>query len=147
MDITSANAVLVLTAPLAGLVAPLQIQGWAADDIFDTDAMAVHETLRGADGLLSGGFVFGDPKFTLALQADSPSNAFFDAWVGIMTAGVFVAPLYGILTLPSIGQSWALNKGFLPTYNWAPSAKRVLQPRHYPITWESIIVTPVGLSG
>ena len=146
-DITSANAVLFLAAPLAGLVVPQQIQGWAVDDIYDTEAMAVNETLRGADGLLSGGFVFGDPKFSIALQADSPSAAFFDAWVAFMTATVAVAPVYGTLTLPSLGQSWALNKGFIPTYMWAPSAKRVLQPRKFPITWESIIVGPVGISG
>jgi hypothetical protein len=146
-DITSANSVLFLAAPLAGLVVPQQMQGWAADDLYDVEPMAVNETLRGADGLLSAGFVFGDPKFTLNFQADSPSVAFFDALVAFMTANVMAVPVYGTLTLPSVGQSWALLKGFIPTYMWAPSGKRVLQPRKFPMTWESIVVGPVGING
>jgi len=146
-DITSANAVLYLAAPLAGLVVPQQMQGWAVDDLIDVEPMKVTETMRGADGLLSAGFVFGDPKFTLNLMADSPSAAFFDALVAFMTANVMVAPMYGTLTYPSIGQSWALNKGFIPDYMWAPSGKRMLQPRKFPLTWESIVIGPVGISG
>lgn len=147
MDITSANASLVMTAPLAGLVVPVVMQGWAADDAFDTEALAVNEVSRGLDGKLSAGFVYGNPKFTISFQSDSPSVSFFDALVAAMTAGIFVAPMYGVLTLPSLGQSWALNKGFLESTIWAPSAKKILQPRRFPVVWESVLASPVGLTG
>jgi hypothetical protein len=77
--LTGANAVLMLTIPPL-FTTPQQIQGFAADDVYDLDEIESVETLMGVDGILSGGFVWKSQPQTIMLQADSPSNAVFDTW-------------------------------------------------------------------
>lgn len=145
-DITSANAVLILTVPLILPVAQ-QIQGFAVDEIYDTEDVSPVETMMGLDGTLSGGFVYTEKPMTITLMAGSPSNAFFDAWENGMQAAILAAPASGVLTLTSIGQAYALTNGFLSRYNPIAAARKVLQPRKFRITWQSILPTPVGLAG
>lgn len=145
-DITSANAVLVLSVPLI-LPVPQQIQGFAVDEIFDTEDVSPVETMMGLDGTLSGGFVYTEKPMTITLMAGSPSNAFFDAWENGMQAAIIAAPASGVLTLTSIGQAYALTNGFLSRYKPIADARKVLQPRKFRVTWQSILPTPVGLAG
>ena len=79
MSITSANALIVLTVP-GVLAVATQLQGFAADDVFDTDDVEMAATLMGVDGILSGGFVYSMVPWNIALQADSPSMPVFEAW-------------------------------------------------------------------
>lgn len=145
-DITSANAILILSVPLL-LPVPQQIQGFSTDEIFDTESAAINETLMGVDGILSGGFVYMPRKMTITLQADSASNTFFDAWAQGMTAGVFVAPATGGITLTGIGKAYVMANGFLTGYKPTPDAKKLLQPRKFELTWESITPAPIGSAG
>lgn len=140
--ITAANTILTLS--IAGLIpAPVQIQGFAADDIFDTETQEVGETLMGVDGNLSAGFVFAPVKFSISLQADSDSNIFFETWYNAeQTAGekYFAS---GLAVLPSIGKGYTLNKGVLVSYQPIPSVKKMLSPRSFSIVWESVVGAPV----
>ena len=53
-SITSANAILTLAIPLL-FPTPVQLQGFAADDVYDIPRIKSVETLMGVDGVLSGG--------------------------------------------------------------------------------------------
>ena len=76
-SLTSANSVIMLTIP--GLFdTPQQIQGYSADDIFDTGQVSNAEVLMGIDGKLSGGWIPAVKTQTYTLQADSLSVDFLD---------------------------------------------------------------------
>lgn len=140
-SITSANAILFLS--ISSLFnTPQQIQGFAADDIYDIDPLTAAEAIMGVDGVQSAGFVFVPVRQSIALQADSASNAIFDTW---WTAQQQVKDVYfanGSITLNSLGRKYTMTSGVLLTYPPAPSARRVLQPRRYVISWQSIIGAP-----
>lgn len=146
MDITSANAVLMLTVP-AVLTIPTQLQGFAADDIYDFEEVDVAETLMGVDGQLSGGIVYRPKGQTITFQADSPSVAVMDAWNQAQQVGIAVYPGYMNVTLTSIRKSFTCGPGILTRVTPIPAGKRVLQPQRYRIEWGKIIATPVGLAG
>ena len=137
MSITSANAIIMLT--IANLFdVPQQIQGFASDDVFSTDAIAPAETMMGVDGLLSGGYVNVPVVQGFSLQADSPSIDFFDAWYAAQRAQNDTYVANGIITLSSLGRKWSMTKGYLTNYPMLPDAKKLLQPRKFSITWERV---------
>ena len=136
-DITGATATFVLA--IASLFpAPIQLQGFAADDVFTTDPQESAEVLMGVDGFLSTGFVFVPVRQMIALQADSPSNDLFDFWHASMVAAKQAFFAQGNVNLPAINRNWTLINGTLTTYPPVPDGKRLLQPRRFGITWESI---------
>ena len=73
-DITSANAIYTLIIPDV-FPAPQQLQGFATDDAFDTDASDVVEARIGVDGIASYGFTPFLVTQTIHFQSDSPSIA------------------------------------------------------------------------
>ncbi len=121
---------------------PVPLQGFAADDIFDTDPLESAEVMMGVDGVLSAGFVFVPVKMSITLQADSASNLVFDAWYAAQQAAKEVFSAFGVVIFPTLGTKYALINGILSTYKPTPDAKRVLQPRKFAITWQS---TPVAV--
>ncbi|HVA39357.1 MAG TPA: hypothetical protein VNF49_01740 [Candidatus Binataceae bacterium] len=145
-DITSANAVFILTVPGA-LPVPTQLQGFAADDIFDFSEVDATETLMGVDGQLSGGMVFMAKAQNISFQADSPSIAVMDAWNQAQQLGIAAYPASATITLTSVGKSYVLTTGYLKTIMPVAPAKRVLQPQRYRIEWGKVIVLPVGPAG
>lgn len=135
--ITAATTVYTLQViPL--FPAPQQLQGFAADDIFDTDPLVVGETIMGVDGTLSGGFVFEKVRQGISLQADSASNAVFDAWFAAEQAAKDKFPAVGTVTFPTISTKWALSNGFLVLYPPIPNAGRLLRPRKFFIEWNFV---------
>ena len=137
-SITSANAVYLLSINALYNTAQ-QLQGFAADEIFSTDPLESAEVMMGVDGILSAGFVFVPVKQMVVLQADSASNAIFENW---WSSQQQIKDLYfasGQITLPSLGRKFTLTNGALTTYPPVADAKKVLQPRKYGITWQSII--------
>ncbi len=150
--ITGANAIYTLAisppafAPQVSatlFAAPVQLQGFAADDAFATEAIASVETLMGVDGILSAGFVFVPIRQTIALQGDSVSNALFDNWWNAMqtTKDVYVAQ--GVITLTTVQLKYALTNGSLTTYHPMSDVKKLLQPRRFGITWQTVSPAPV----
>lgn len=141
--ITAANSVYMLTIP--GLfVTPQQLQGYAADAAFATAAVRNAENVIGVDGRMSSGFVFALREQTITMQADSPSNDLFDAWDAAQQAAGEIFYCSCIITIPSLGKSWAGPKGTLSNFTPLPDVRRTLQPRTFGITWERLLVSPTG---
>lgn len=135
--ITSANSILMLA--IEGLYdAPVQLQGFAADNIFDTDTVAPAETVMGVDGFLSVGWAPVAVVQNISIMPDSPSNDIFETWYLTQQSQreAFVAT--GSVVLPSIGRKYAMTRGILSTYAPTPAAARVLQARRFAITWGAI---------
>jgi len=118
---------------------PQQLQGFAADDIFDSDAIESAETLMGVDGIMSAGFVFVPVNMHISIQADSPSNFIFDTWWATQQQNQEVFFAQGIVILNAIGTKWQLNKGSLVSYKPTPDVKKLLQPRRHTIRWQSSV--------
>lgn len=137
MSLTTANSVLYLA--VAGLFpVPQQIQGYATDDIFSTDPVAPNQVSMGVDGKLSGGFVHVERPMSISLQADSESNAFFDAWVAAQEVLQDTYVASGSMLLPGLNRKWTMVRGFLTAYPPMPDGGKMLRPRKYGITWQSI---------
>jgi hypothetical protein len=138
MSITSANAIFMLAIP--GLFpTPVQLQQFAAEDIFDTGEIAPTEVVMGVDGVMTAGFVFVPLAMNISLQADSPSNVLFDAWWATMYQTKDVLYASGLVVLNSTGSKYTLIKGSLTGYKAVPDAKKHLQPRRHTITWQNPI--------
>ena len=136
--ITSANS--VLTLAIGGVYgAALNIQGFAVDDAFESEAVQQSETLMGVDGHLSGGKVWTPYKMTIHLQADSPSVFIFDSWRAAQDAAVDVFVANGTISLPATGFTYTLVNGYLTTATPFPAVKKTLQPVVYEITWQQIV--------
>lgn len=144
MSITSANAIVTLT--VAGLYdTPVQLEGFMAEDIFDM-AMATHaETVMGADGRKTAGFVYTMRTQTFALLPDSPSCELLDTWINAEQQAEDVFRADGQITLRSLGRAgkvWTMANGTLKEYNQMPDAKKVLQGRKFTIEWERVVGAP-----
>lgn len=136
--ITSSNAILFLT--IGNLYpAPQQIQGFAVDDVYGVEALANAETMMGVDGILSAGFVFVPVRQHIMLQADSASNLIMDQWYLAQQQTKELISATGSIALPAIQRKYTMAKGFMTSYVPVAEGRRVLQPRRYEITWESII--------
>ena len=140
--ITSANAFYALSIATV-FPAPVQLQGFATDDVFTTSVMKIIETMMGVDGTLSAGYVNVAVEQEIALQADSPSNAIFDQWRAAQAIVSDAFPASGTIRLPSLNQKWTLTRGFLTSWPPIPDARKLLQPRKYGITWEKIFASNI----
>lgn len=137
-SLTGANA--IITLAVAGIFpAPQQLQGFAADDVFDTDAIESAETVMGVDGKLSAGFVYVPVRQNYSLQADSASIFFFDTWWAQQQATRDIFFASGVTLLTAVGKKWAMSRGVLTSYTPIPATKKLLQPQRFSITWESLL--------
>lgn len=144
--LTAANAVITITIPNLFSI-PQQLQGFSADDVYDVDQQEVVETMMGVDGILSGGFVNVAVKQTFTLMADSASNLIFETWAinQALIQDAYVAN--GSTTLPATGRVYTSTKGFLTSYQPIPSGGKLLKPRKYTITWQSVLPSPNTAGG
>jgi hypothetical protein len=142
MNITSANAVIMLTIP--GLFPiPQQLEGFAADDIFTTDPINPIVPIMGMDGKLSGGFVPRPKIQNFTLQADSASNFLFESWQATQESTLDVLPAGAVVVISGIGREYTCLVGLLTNYSVAPDARQTLQPRRYQITWQNVFGAPI----
>lgn len=139
--LTSANATVFLGINVLFPNA-IQIQGFATDDISETQPIPSAETMMGVDGKQSGGFVYVSVPWTIALQADSASNAVFDTWWAQQQLNRDLYWAFGSVQIPSLGTQFTMNRGALVEYIPMPNLKKLAQPRRYRINWESIVPTP-----
>lgn len=140
--ITSADATLVLSSADLALAAT-KVEGFAADAAWAMGDTDVAQTIRGVDGRLSAGFVYGDYSMVITLMPDSDSDFIFDAAMTGAVAGQAVYRVNGVLTLPSNGRSYNLTRGVITTGRIMPDGQRVLQPRTWTIMWERVQPTPI----
>ena len=135
--ITSANSVFTIVIP--GLFpAPVQLQGYASDKAFTTEAIDLAEVQMGVDGRMTAGYTPMPTKQTVTLQADSPSKDIFTALIQAMKTAREVFYISGSIALPSTGESFTLTRGILTNTKQIPDAQKVLQPMDFVITWESV---------
>ena len=135
--ITSANSVFTIVIP--GLFpAPVQLQGYASDKAFTSEAIDLAEVQMGVDGRMTAGFTPNPTKQTVTLQADSPSKDIFTALIQAMKTAREVFYISGSIALPSTGESFTLTRGILTNTKQIPDAQKVLQPMDFQITWESV---------
>lgn len=142
MSITAANVGLVLAIDTI-FPLPQQVQGFGPDDIYNVPSIKTVEVVIGVDGVLSAGFVFAMVPMTITLQADSESNALFDAWYNQMQAAEDVYEAQGQIRLPSISTRFVMTTGFLTGYVPVPPGKRTLGTRTYELTWNKVVSTPI----
>lgn len=140
-NITSADAAVILTVD--GLYSQVPIQGFASDDMFDTDTVTNAETMMGADGNFVAGFVFNPIIFNISLLPSSASNGVFETWYAQENALGTKLNCSLIARLQSIGRSYSFTNGVLTSAPPTPSAKRVLQSRRYVITFGKFGFSPI----
>jgi len=138
--LTTANSSLYLT--IVGVFnTPVKIQGYATDDAFAISELTNAETFIGVDGKLSAGFTPFIVPLSISLQADSASNAVFDAWIAAESATKDKYEAHIVIMLPATNELYTLSRGFLKSFSAMPAAKKVLQPRKYNIEFQSISVS------
>jgi hypothetical protein len=141
--LTAANAIIALA--VAGVVsAPVNLEQFSADDVTGTEGVAPTETSMGVDGVLSGGMVYVPRKQTIILQANSPSNDFFEQWDAAQKAAVEAFPASGMILQPSLSKAYTLVTGWLTGYPSFAELKKTAQPRRYEITWQDVQPAPVA---
>lgn len=132
--LTVANSVIMMTCE-ALYTSPTQLQGYAADDVFEIDAVENGEYLMGIDGKLSAGFVYNAIPLTLTLQADSASVPVFEnIWNYEVTNRTKLQHNWTVTT-PANGRRYNLTNGFMRSYK-APAGKRILQPAVIQLVFE-----------
>lgn len=124
--LTTANSVLAMTTE-ALFPAAQVLSGYAADNIFETDAVENGEYSMGIDGKLSAGFVYNEVPFTLTLQADSASLTLFEQVYQYEVSNRTKLTQNLTITLPSLRRRYDLKNGFMRSYK-APSGGKILQP-------------------
>jgi len=140
--ITSANSVLMLGVD--GLFnVPIQIQGFSADDAFSLEDVDMAETMMGVDGKMSAGWIPIIKPLEITLQADSPSNDFFDALITAENVSREKYKLNGTILLKGTSRLYALTTGYLKRGNLMPAAKKVLQPRKFLLEFQDVTPAPV----
>jgi len=117
---------------------PVSIQGYSTDDAFMLDALDLAETVMGVDGRMSAGYVPKEVKLTITLQADSASKDFFAILTQAVKTAREVFYMSATLSLPSTGEAFTFTRGILTSVEQLPSAKKMLQPQKFVITWESV---------
>lgn len=140
--ITSANAAFTVNVPGVFPV-PIPMEGFAADDAFDTENVAPNEAIMGVDAHLSGGYTPYPVKLKFVLQADSPSNLFMDQWRQAMDQAKETFPAFATIVAPSLGKVYTFVLGFLTGAMPTPPGKKVFQAQTYEITFESVSAAPV----
>lgn len=140
--LTAANSVYMLA--VAGLYpVAQQLQGYATDDAFATEAQEIADVQMGVDGIMSAGYVPQPTRQSIMIQADSASGAIFDNWANAMRTAREILRASATIYIPSIGKKYTLTRGVLTSYVPIPGVKKVLQSRTFMITWESVAPAPL----
>ena len=140
--LTAANSVYMLT--IRNLFpAPQQLQGFAADDAFSAETVQPSEVVMGVDGIMSAGWLPVMTPQQISLQADSASADIFDAWHAAMKVARELYFADALISLPALGKSYVLTRGALTSYTSIVGVKKILQPRTFTITWNTVAAVPL----
>lgn len=137
-SLTSADCIINLTVTNL-YPSGFKLEQFEAQNIFDQADTALAETVRSADGKLTGGFVFGDLPWTFHLLPDSPSRGKIDTWYQTQRTSKALFRCNGTIYLPSLGRKYTLTNGIFKSWKAIPSAARILQPMAGLIEWEDIV--------
>lgn len=136
--ITSANAIVMFSVSDV-FDTPQQLQQFSADDIFSTEDQERNQTMMGVDGYQTGGKVFLAVVQTFNLMADSISMDIFEEWMRQEDVNVETYKAQATVQLPSLQQKWTCTNGIMVRAQRMPTAAKVLQPRHFVISWERVV--------
>ena len=137
-DITAANSVDTITVP--GLYnTPIALENYAADRAFETEARELAEPAMSIDGYLNAGWIPNPVTQTIALAASSESALIFEAIVMAQDARRGLYRMGAEIQIPAIGRKYTLVRGLLRSIVGVPTAGRVLEARHFEITWERVL--------
>ncbi len=100
-DITSANAVLILTAEII-FPSGIELQMFGTDQAYNADAVDMAETRMGVDGYMVAGYVPNIQPVTITLEAASPSRAALATLAGAMVSNKTVYACTLVASLPSV---------------------------------------------
>jgi hypothetical protein len=135
--ITSADSIFALT--VTNLFPSAQtLEGYAADAMFALGDTEMAVSVRGADGKLSAGFVFGEYLQTVTIMPDSPSRGLFETWQLTSVTSKAVFRCNATIILPAIGKKFTLTNGVLQRVKAMPDANRILQAMTFQINWENV---------
>lgn len=141
--LTAANAIVMLS--IDGVYnTPQQIQQFAADNVFNFEEITQAEVSMGVDGVLSGGFVFEPIPWVIHLQSNSPSIPVFDNWIQAQRTNKDISTASATVQLVGLGYKWTMTNGILTKGALAPSAAKIVGPRTFTITWESVSPAAIG---
>lgn len=137
MDITSANAELILTVAdifPSGIV----LQMFGTDQSYNMDAVDIAETRMGVDGKMVAGYVPVIYPVTITLEASSPSRfSLSTVWEAMKTnRKIYVCNL--ICTLPSVGERLSWSGGVLKNGQVVPSGQKTLGPTNWSFDFEQL---------
>ena len=136
--ITSADSIFALT--VTNLFPSAQtLEGYAADAMFALGDTEMAVSVRGADGKLSGGFVYGEYLQTITIMPDSQSRDLFETWQLTSLTSKAVFRCNATIILPAISRKFTLTNGILQRVKAIPDAQRVLQAMTFQINWESVV--------
>ena len=139
--ITAANSIFMLAIDTVYPV-PQQLQGFAGDAAFTSEANQIGDTVMGVDAHLSVGYVPSAYVQTITLMPDSPSFEIFQNWASAERRIREVLIASATITLPAISQKYALRKGVLTNYKPLPDVQRLLTETQFQIVWERIEASP-----
>jgi hypothetical protein len=142
--ITSANSVFLLAVP-GVFTAPVQLQEYAADEAFDTEAVDVAETQIGVDGTGVAGWVPHEFMMTISFLASSQSVDLFEEWNRQNDSIQEIYYASGVIRLPAVHKQVTLARGVLRRFSPQPNVRRVLQPRVFTITWLPLPGQPAAI--
>ena len=140
--LTAANSVLTLTVPDLD-IGPVQIQGFATDDAFDTAEVKPAEVMVGVDAKKSEGFTAFLVPFHFFLQADSPSVDIMDAIEESQEAAHETYEIGISLSAPGLTKLWTFTNGTITSFPKTPAGKKLMQPQKYEITFEKMVSSVV----
>ncbi|MCI0151942.1 hypothetical protein KNO81_39600 [Paraburkholderia sediminicola] len=123
---------------------PQNVEGYAADDAFSSEALDIAEIVMGVDGHMSGGFIFNSVNLKVAIMPDSPSLPIFENWMTFQRNAREVFYANGSISVPSIGRKYTLQNGILKSGNPIVNAKKVLEYVSFVIAFERVIGVPVA---
>jgi hypothetical protein len=137
-SITSANTIIMMSV-VGVFNSPVQMQQFAADDIFGNDSIPGSEIAMGVDGHMTAGFVFAPIPWSIHLMGDAtPSTDLFDGWYLANRKAIDVFYANATVLMPSLSKKYTLTRGSLTSYKVMPDAGKTLRTRTYTVTWQSI---------
>lgn len=139
--ITSVNSTYVLSVPIMGL--SFALQQYSAGRAFDIEDLQIAEARMGVDGYLAAGYTPKPVMQTISLEANSKSRAIMTSIHEFIKQQREIVYCEGVITLPSIGQVYTLNRGIFYRLTPMVGSETVLKPFNFNILWEN--VTPSSI--
>lgn len=131
LDITAANAVLILTVEEI-FPSGIELQMFGTDQAYDAPAADMAETRMGVDGFMVAGYVPNIQQVTVTLEAASPSRAQLATVAAAMVTNRRVYACTLTATLPAVNSRFTWTRGVIRNAARALSAAKTLQPT----TWQ-----------